>query len=252
LREFAAVCLLAYTVMSLFVGGRLIRRGLVARDVPELLMGMAYFLAPGIGYPMVVTGSEIPDHITSSAVFALGQALIVLGVMFFFFFNARVFRPDSFWAQALASLSSIVLALACWEVTRGHSALGKEFLGIASVRTAMMFMVGVLGIAYSWTAYEGYRHHRMMLRRARVGLGDAVVANRFLLWGIAGSLQVCANCVSAWSLVNGQNIAVSTPSVLATSIVGVLNSGLLVLIFVPPARYIRWLNRVPAGALASA
>ena len=34
-------------------------------------------------------------------------------------------------------------------------------------------------------------------------------------------------------------------SVLATSLVGIFNSALLVLIFIPPARYVRWLQREP-------
>jgi hypothetical protein len=36
---------------------------------------------------------------------------------------------------------------------------------------------------------------------------------------------------------------------LATSLVGVFNTVLLVLIFIPPAWYTRWLMRAPVGAL---
>jgi hypothetical protein len=123
---------------------------------------------------------------------------------------------------------------------------------VASVRSAMVVLLAVLGIAYGWTAYEGFRHHRLMLRRARVGLGDPVVANRFLLWAFAGSLQVLSDVVSAHALWSGANLVTDLGSVLATAGVGVVNSVLLVLIFLPPARYVRWLQRGPRGALAPA
>ena len=112
-------------------------------------------------------------------------------------------------------------------------------------------MVLVLGCAYSWTGYEGFRHYGMMRRRATVGLGDPVVANRFLLWAIAGSLQVISALVTVQTLRTGGNIAADPAAVLATSLVGVFNSVLLVLIFMPPARYVRWLTRDPRGALAA-
>ncbi|HTO08304.1 MAG TPA: hypothetical protein VMR86_14755 [Myxococcota bacterium] len=237
--------------MSLFVGARLIRRGLPTRAAPELLMGIAYFAAPGVGYPMVVASNAIADRLLSTLVFALGHSLIALGVSVFFFFNARVFRAGQSAAQAFAAVCSIVFSLAALEIVRGHNAVGSDLLGLASVRSAMVILLFVLGLAYAWTAWEGFRHHRLMLRRARVGLGDAVVANRFLLWGFAGSLQVFANLVSAWALWSGDNMLTNLPSMLATAGVGVVNSVLLVLIFLPPARYVRWLQRDPRGALAA-
>jgi hypothetical protein len=91
----------------------------------------------------------------------------------------------------------------------------------------------------------------MMRRRVRVGLGDPVVANRFLLWAVAGSLQVIADAVSAWALHGGSDLTTDPAAVLATSLVGVVNSGLLVLIFVPPLAYTRRLMRDPPVALGA-
>jgi hypothetical protein len=237
--------------MSLFVGARLIRRGLPTRSAPELLMGIAYFAAPGLGYPMSVASGAISDRLLSTMVFALGQTLIALGVSVFFFFNSRVFRAASPYAQAFAAVCSITFSLSSLEIVRGQNAVGADFLGLAPVRSAMVVLLVVLGLAYAWTAYEGFRHHRLMLRRARVGLGDPVIANRFLLWGFAGSLQVFADLVSGHALWAGDNMVTNLPSMLATAGVGVVNSVLLVLIFLPPARYVRWLQRDPRGALAA-
>jgi hypothetical protein len=252
MRLFALVCVSAYTILSLVVGGRLIRRGLPARALPELLMGLAYFLAPGLGYPMVVGAAAVPGSALSTWLLGVGHTLIALGCAFFFFFNARVFRGQSALARTFAGACSSVLAIASFEMVHGRVAVGVEYLEMASVRSAMVTMLAVLGIMYSWTAFEGFRHHGLMRKRARVGLGDPVVANRFLLWGCAGSFQVVADCFSALSLYRGADMSSDATSILATSLVGVANSVLLVLIFMPPARYIRWLQRAPGGAFAPA
>jgi hypothetical protein len=251
LLQFAFVCVGLYTLMSAAVGVRLVLRSIPRRGGPELLMGLAYLAAPGIGYPLVVIGSALPDRTPGLLMFGVGQGMIVLGCTCFFFFNARVFRPKAMLAQSAASVGAILLALASSEIVRAHMALGSGALGIASVRSASETMLVVLGLAYAWTAYEGFRHNRMMRRRAHVGLGDPVVANRFLLWAFAGSLQVISDVVAAYSLHGGGNITADAAPVLATSLVGIVNSVLLVLIFIPPARYTRWLSRDPSGALAA-
>jgi len=250
LHLFAFVCVGLYTVMSATVGVRLIKRAIPNRHVPEILMGTAYLLAPGLGYPMVVIGSALPERTAGLLMFCAGQVLIVMGCTCFFFFNARVFRPGVVYAQAAAALGAILLAIAASEITRGQLALGAGSIGLASVSAASVTMLTVLGLAYGWTAYEGFRHNRMMRRRAAVGLGDSVVANRFLLWAIAGSVQFVSDLVAAHSLQMGGNMTVDVGPVLATALAGVCNSALLVLIFMPPARYVRWLLRDPQGALA--
>ena len=55
--------------------------------------------------------------------------------------------------------------------------------------------------------------------------------------------------VAATSLQTGGNMMTDVAPLLATSLVGAFNTVLLVLIFMPPAWYARWLTRDPAGAL---
>ena len=245
------LCVVLYSVMSAAVGVRLVSRALPVWRVPELLMGFAYAAAPGFGYPLVVIASQISDRMTSTLGFAIGQTFITLGVTSFLFFNARVFRPGSRLAQVAAALGGLVLAVASYRRVRSHIAVGAAALSLASVRHGTIATVIVLGLAYAWTATEGWRHHRMMRRRAQIGLGDPVVANRFLLWAIAGGLQCASDVVIAYALAQGGNITADLLPLFATSSVGVVNSGLLVLIFMPPGRYVRWLQRDPRGALAA-
>lgn len=246
------LCVALYSAMSATVGVRLVRRAARTRGMPELLMGFAYAAAPGFGYPLVVVGSAVSDRSLSAFLFALGQTGIVLGVASFLFFNARVFRPGSWIAPVAATLGALVLALCSVHRVRTHIAVGAAALSLATVRRDTILTLVVLGLAYAWTALEGLRHHRLMRRRAQIGLGDPVVANRFLVWAVAGTLQCASDAVIAYSLLQGGNISADPLPLFATSSVGVVNSTLLVLIFMPPARYTRWLLReTRPGALAT-
>ena len=249
MHQLAFLCVGIYTVMSAVVGVRLVRRHFATRRVPELLMGTAYLAAPACGYPLVVIGPALPSRELGSLFFAAGETGIVLGVSLFFFFNAKVFRARSPLAFAGAALGSALMALTALEIVRGYFALGPGSTALASVRTASVGLLVTLGTGYAWTAVEGARHVSLMRKRARYGMGDPVVANRFLLWAIAGSLQVLSALVAATSLETGGNMMTDAAPLLATSLVGAFNSALLVLIFIPPAWYTRWLTRGPSGAL---
>jgi hypothetical protein len=247
--QLAFLCVGIYSVMSAVVGVRLVRRHLTTRGVPELMMGLAYLAAPGSGYPLVVLGPALPSRSLGSAFFALGETGIVLGVSLFFFFNAKVFRARSPVAYVAAGVGSLLMCASGLEIIRGYVALGPASTALTTVRTASVVLLVVLGLGYTWTAVEGARHYRLMLRRSRFGLGDPLIANRFLLWAIAGTLQVFSAVVAATSLQTGGNMMTDAAPLFATSLVGVFNTALLVLIFIPPAWYTRWLTRAPAGAL---
>ena len=249
MHQLAFLCVGIYSVMSAVVGVRLVRRWLTTRGVPELMMGLAYLAAPGSGYPLVVLGPALPSRTLGSLLFAVGESGIILGVSLFFFFNAKVFRARSPLAFVAAGIGSVLMGLSGLEIIRWQIALGEGSITLASVRTASVVLLIVLGLGYAWTAVEGARHHALMRRRARYGMGDPVIANRFLLWAIAGSLQVLSAIVAAASLESGGNIMTDTAPLFATSLVGAFNTALLVLIFIPPAWYTRWLTRDPSGAL---
>ncbi|HTO69604.1 MAG TPA: hypothetical protein VMR31_07050 [Myxococcota bacterium] len=248
---FVFFCVALYSVMSAVVGVRLVLRARHTRGLPELLMGVAYASAPGFGYPLVVVGSGVVDRTVSSLLFGVGQACIVFGVTCFLFFNGRVFRPESRQARVAAALGGLALGVSSWHRVKVHVAVGAAAISLSSVRRDTIVTVVVLGLAYAWTATEGWRQHRMMRRRAQIGLGDPVVANRFLLWAIAGALQCVSDAVIAFSVHRGDNLTADLLPLFATSSVGAVNSVLLVLIFMPPAAYVRWLSRGPRGALAA-
>ncbi|HTO05549.1 MAG TPA: hypothetical protein VMR86_00690, partial [Myxococcota bacterium] len=161
-------------------------------------------------------------------------------------------RPAEPWAFWTAAAGSLVLALCgvqnIWAFTTAHDQ--AELM--AKARVGLAPMVAILGLYYVWTAFEGFRYYGMMRKRMALGLADAVVTNRFLLWAFAGIVSFAWNSVSAWCLVAGIDLRSALP-LLSTSLGGFANTVLLFLIFMPPAAYTRWVMRsARGGALAPA
>jgi len=250
---FVLFCLTLYTVASFVVGVRLILRSRRSHGLPELLIGLAYAAAPGVGYPLVVAGRMLPDRADQLVTIWLGQPLIVFGCACFLFFNAKVFRPGAAWATAASSVGSVVLAFGGAVAIWGYTSTADAALATHRSSFGTGAMLVVLGAAYAWTAFEGIRYRGMMRRRQAIGLADPMVANRFLLWGFAGLVSMAWNTISAVYLLAGQNIGVHPVPVISTSLGGLVCTILQVLIFMPPAWYARWITRAPrAGALATA
>ncbi len=246
-------CLVSYTIASFVVGTRLIARSRRSRGVPELLIGLTYASAAGVGYPLVVLGRMLPERSDQLLTVWLGQPLIMFGCCCFVFFNAKVFRPGAAWAIAASTLGSIAIVIGGSVTVWGYTSTSDPVLATARSSIGTGTMLAVLGVAYAWTAFEGFRYRGMMRRREAIGLADPMVANRFLLWAFAGLVSMAWNATSAAYLLAGQNIGVHPVPVLATSLGGLVCTVLQVLIFMPPAWYARWVTRAPrAGALAAA
>jgi hypothetical protein len=94
-------------------------------------------------------------------------------------------------------------------------------------------------LGYAWIAIEGFHYHAMMQRRANIGLADPVLTNRFLLWSVMGILASLANFLCLGYLLAGKNIMTESVPVLATSLNGVANGILILLIFMPPDWYLK-------------
>jgi hypothetical protein len=222
-----------------------------SRGVPELLIGLAYVTAPATGYPLAVISPLIPNRAVAVPLHMLAETLLVFGCCCALFFTVKVFRPGQRWALWGAALGSVVLVLAGMEVIWAFSTFTDRTENAHWSRMGTAAMVFVLGLSYGWTALEGLRYHGMMKKRMELGLADAVVTNRFLLWAISGFVSLTWDFVSATCLVAGVDLRTGVP-LLSTSLGGLTNTVLLVLIFMTPAWYARWVTRsARSGALAA-
>src|SRR5262245_361118 len=94
----------ASMLVTLFVGGRLIRLARSNGQAPELLLGLSLVLL-GCGWSALVAigrqATDLPDLVRAGSV-AAGAACAIVGTTSLAIFNERVFRPGVGWARALA------------------------------------------------------------------------------------------------------------------------------------------------------
>jgi hypothetical protein len=207
--------------------------------VPERLLGL-YFAFTGVSYllyelPLLL---ELPSIVTP--MFFAGRVVYALGVVPLARFMQRVFHPGDRWASWLVWTCAL-----CLFAGLIVSALGGDLEGLTL--TNGWFWVEWVGYTapFGWVAVASLLSFSSATRRARIGLCEAVVVNRYLLWAIFGVLQV-ASCLAlipmyssyaeegvfaAWSdaLVGGLELASLT---------------VLWFVFFPPIAYRRWLGSV--------
>lgn len=173
--------------------------------------------------------------------FALANLATGVGSAAVFVFTRSVFRPEARWAAALVVAASAVLAVqVAFGVARALTAAPASFaeadLGF-SVRQA------VTALSYAWTALEALRYRGLLVRRLVLGLADAVVVNRFLLWAVAG-----AGAFAGSSVMSAVSLAGATPwqdpiALLAVGAGGLTAAVCAGLAFLPPRAYRAWIER---------
>jgi hypothetical protein len=236
--------LLALASAALFVGvGGLVGVKLLllarrTRQLPELSVGLGFFFVALIGYPLSVVGvlPEVPLPVARVA-FCVGMAAVSIGSVSIYVFTWRVFRPDEGWARAVALAS--MAALVVFGVLSIAGTLGAS--GAPRVRDGWLIPRQlVTAFSYGWTAVEGLRWYGMQRRRLTLGLADARVANRFLLWGLSGTFAFLGSMGSTAVALFGADPAGHPVSMLSVGIGGFVTSVSIYLAFVPPAAYLRW------------
>lgn len=177
------MALLALIGISLFafasfvVGWRLLWLAHRTGMVPEKLIGGSLFLAGGLGTALLIlAGVAGPARgvFSTAAMLAVDCGIVVLGV-----FTWRVFRPGLVGATLVATCTALLFLSFATDWVSGH------YLGVRRSGFSMTAdYCGRLGM-YGWASYESLRHYALARRRARIGLTEPLVANRFLLWGLA-------------------------------------------------------------------
>jgi hypothetical protein len=231
----ALVGFAAFVGVSLTVGLRLLLLSRRTREVPELAIGGALF-AGGLGYALFILGFSLrllPDavlrgvHALAVIGLDLGLVSLALGVW-------RIFRPGAAWARA--AFAAVAAAMAV------HVAASLAAYQPSGHRTPFAFWIfnAAGGGAYLWAAWECLRYHGLLRRRARLGLVDGELVNRFLLWGLASStgfLLFGAGMANRLLVESGVHPA----ALLAQSASGLAGAACIWLAFFPPGF---WLRRV--------
>lgn len=233
------------------LGARLLRLSRRTGAQPERWLGLAFLLAGASAWLLPLAASQ---DLRLGLDLARGFAFLAQGGMTgalvcLVFFTWRVFRGDSTAGRRVA-LALVVANLA----TGGAVLLGGSPVPIGGVGLAVIL---TRSVSLLWLFLESAGHALRMRRRVRLGLGDPVVANRFLLWSIwTGALA----CIPLFVLslralgvlvepVPGEPLPVSLRWILLVLAAGggaALGAGWLA--FFPPASYQRWIVARAAAA----
>lgn len=235
--------LLVFVASCATVGVRLLRLGWNTRQMPETLLGLGFVLLL-IGLPMIGMSGIGQGTVGEVQIVPLVEGLssIALAGMSVSAFVACTFHPERRWwlaipialgAAEFAILDEIVSLLR--EAERGA-------LASSVVRDSAMWARLPLALSFGWMAAEGCAEYRKARTREALGLGDAIVTNRFALLTVAGGFAVVNSIVGTLLHANGMT-PLAHPAAAAALACGALVAGAaLLLAFAPPARYVRWIE----------
>jgi hypothetical protein len=240
---FLALVLVA--LASTAVGARLLLVSRRTRGFPELVLGLSLASITGIGFPIVLL-TELRQTIGPLLTFAadfVGSFVVAMGFAGFYVFNWRVFRPDSRWAAVLTVLGSgaalVATAATVWLAIGVESSVQKFHI----VRGWEILLFSSAAAGFLWGAVEAFRYHAMLRRRLALGLADAIVTNRVLLWGFTGASAGAALVIFTLLRLADVNYMSAPVALFTAAVCGLLASVFLYLAFLPPAAYLRWLDR---------
>ena len=240
----------AFFVVALVVGVRVLLLARRTRELPELLMGIGVLGIGPVGFGLMVIAQQLQTASPTlhSATLALGVFAVTCGALAKFVFNWRVYHPDSPVARAIAlSASGGLLGTFVWTGVEGFelvATLSPHYL----LRSALQ--IGCL----LWGAGEAFGYWLKMRRRVRIGLGDPVVANRFLMWAIGAFAAGFGSAVGTVAqMISGQSIVEGGWVMVSSSMHGLVAAIAIALAFIPPAFYVRYIRdrgeRHTAGVL---
>ncbi len=222
------------------LGVRLLLMWRRTTGLPELLLALFFILSGPCGFLLIASAEQPalqamlpPALLRAIGAFAINAALVVMAV-----FTWRVFRPDERWAERFVlAIAALLAGVWVWRC------LAVGFPEEMRIDANWVLGTTVRALVFAWSGGEAFRYWAAMRRRARLGLADPVVANRFLLWGIwvgAGALVLVVRVL---------RITVGLDTELRMAIIaglGLVSGVAIWLTFFPPRAYLR---RV-AGAAA--
>lgn len=238
---FALPGFLAFFVVALVVGVRLVALARRTRQLPELLIGVGVLGIGPVGFGGILAATLAEPGSPGLARVLGGAAAIAVasGVAAKYVFNWRIYRAESRLAAMAcgAGIAGVALAVALEGVATGFSPRAWRGAGWHVLRSA--FQIGCL----LWGASEALVYWGKMRRRVRLGLADPLLANRFLLWGIgAGAAGVGSAIGVVAQLVTGRPPLDQAWVTMSSSLHGLVSASALWLAFVPPQAYRRWVR----------
>jgi hypothetical protein len=241
----------AIAALMCYPGIRLLMLWQKSRKAPEGLLAI-FFLGFGLGVPIRLFSAVNREFSGFQESLVAGVALtaLMIGVTALAIFTQMVFRPKSKHALLFRRLTAAAMA---------SSIVSLGLLGELHTTTHPLAMAAnAWAIAVFWWAFvECMLQRGKMRRQARLGIGDPVVRNRFLLWALwTGALAM----LPSTGIVMKSFLLATTPAgqevhappemlmiIQAIAVVSAFTACVTIgLSFFPPASYVARLERQAA------
>lgn len=230
----------AFFIVALVVGVRLLILAARTRELPELLMGIGVLGIGPVGFGFMVGGTQVgaANAGLRETLLAIGTLAAASGALAKYVFNWRVYHPDSALVRALVIGAGLFLfGSALYTGMTDGFAPRAEVSPLTLARSAAQ--IGCL----FWGATESFLYYAKMRRRLRLGIADPIVTNRFLMWAIGAFAAGFGSAVgTVVQIFTGRN-AMETGWVMASSSLhGLIAAIAIGLAFIPPAAYLRFIR----------
>jgi len=238
----AVASVLLYAAFTGITGVRVLALANKTRQLPEGLLGCSYLIGGMLGWALLLVGGALvvarPDKrplavlLQSAGLFCLNCGILTTSL-----FSWRVFTPRSVLAAALFFTQAAVLV-----ADYVHNGVLTD--AALPPATQPWFWPGMLArnFTYVWLSFITFRYYFMLRKRLPLGLADPVATNRVLLWGLIAFITllycVFASACSVLDLWDRHGEVLF----LITGIMNSVGAVLGLLAFVPPARYLRWVE----------
>jgi hypothetical protein len=234
---------IAYVV----VGMDLLRRAVTTRGLPEFFLGLA-FVFNGLSYFFTDLPNFLDNDEILNAFSYIGRILASSCALTIAFFNWRVFRAKARWARWIVWADGVLLL-----VGATVSALEGDWEGAYPLTYTGFWFEWVGGIVpFVWLAVESLRAYSLSRRRVRIGLGNPIVSNRYLLIGLYGTLATLTYPAFLWMYIEYERHGGWSESLgLFTGIIELFSLASLWISFSAPAYYRRWIASADSGSPAT-
>lgn len=234
------VAMLLFVGVCSAVGVRLLWLARAGGGRPALLCGNGFCLIAILGFPLgVLSGQGLAPvaqvHLPLAAISLLAN---LLGIACFFVFNVSVFRPTALWAHTLAGAAIAGTAMACVAIVSALAVAPGSASSFAVTWGWSVTFQALCALCFFWMGCEALREWWLSRRRLALGLSDATVSNRLLMWGVFGISTTLLCSVLLAVQLSGQPTATSLVAQLSQALFGVLSSGAALLAFFPPRAYL--------------
>jgi len=227
-------------VSSLVIGIRLLLLWRRTRRLPELMIACGILGIGPIGFAFTIAGTSSGETLPGLASVCLAAALLSTsgGAFAAAIFNWRVFHPDAHALRVLiGALALGFVGAFLWEAIA--TGFADVTAGAAGFRLYSVLSTSIL----LWGAAESLRYFAMMRRRAKIGLADPLVTNRFLLWGLGIGAAGVGSAISVVAqVVTGQHMLAVPWVMVSNSLHGLTAAVLMWVAFIPPGFYRRFVE----------